>query len=93
MAKKSVLLKNTDRTTRSDAVAFLRQLADKLEAGQVHLVQGTREVAMDIPEKLILEVKVSDKPRRRMGTKRSLELELEWYTGTEAEPRADLELK
>ncbi|MBN2043794.1 MAG: amphi-Trp domain-containing protein [Anaerolineales bacterium] len=93
MSKKSVLLKNKERMSRADAAAFLRQLAEKLESGKIHLAQGTREVVMDLPAELVLEVKVDDKPRRRMGTKRSLELELEWYTGEDAEPRADLELK
>jgi amphi-Trp domain-containing protein len=93
MAKKSVLIKNKDRMAREDAAAFLRQLADKLESGKVHLVQGTREVAMEIPAQLTLEVKVDDKPKPRKGTKRSLEVELEWYPGKDDQPPASLELK
>jgi len=93
MTKKSVLLKNKDRMARSDAAAFLRQLADKLEAGQIHLVQGNREVALEVPEQVILEVQVDEKPKRQKGTKRSLEIEIEWRTGVDGELPASLELK
>jgi amphi-Trp domain-containing protein len=93
MARKSVLIKNEVRMARAEAAAFLRQLADKLDSGQIHLVQGTREVALDVPHQVVLEVQVDDKPKRRGGTKRSLEVEIEWYTGADGEPPASLELK
>jgi amphi-Trp domain-containing protein len=93
MAKKSVLIKSKDLVARSDASAFLRQLADKLEAGQVYLVQGNREVALDVPNKVVLEIQVDEKPKRHKGSKRSLEVEVQWYTDEEGEPPADLELK
>ena len=93
MAKKSVLIKNEKRMARGEAAAFLRQLADKLESGQIHMVQGNREVALDVPAQVMLEVQVDDKPKRQKGTKRSLEVEIEWYTGADGEPSANLELK
>jgi amphi-Trp domain-containing protein len=93
MARKSILIKNEVRMSREEAAAFLRQLADKLESGQVHMVQGNREVALNVPAQVVLEVQVDDKPKPRKGTKRSLEVEIEWYTGTDGEPPASLELK
>lgn len=91
MARKNVLIKSKNRMSRPDAAAFLRQLADKVESGKVALILGTDEVSLDIPAQVSLEVKADDKPKRR-GTKRSLEVELEWYTGVDGEPKADLKL-
>jgi len=92
MAKKNILLKNKERLPREDAAAFLRQLADKLASGQVHFTMGTQEISLELPAQVTFEVKVDDKPKRK-GTKRSLEIELEWYTGTDGEPPATLEMK
>lgn len=91
MAKKTVLMKSKDRLSRADAAAFLRQLADKVESGEVSLIQGSQEVSLEIPAQVTLEVDAEDKSKKR-GTKRSLEIEMEWYVGMEGEARSGLEL-
>ncbi len=91
MAKKTILIKSKERLSRADAAEFLRQLADKLEAGNVLLIQGTQEVSLEVPAQLTLEVDADDK-RKKRGTKRSLEIEMEWYLGAEGEAKSGLEL-
>jgi amphi-Trp domain-containing protein len=91
MAKKTVLMSSKERVSRTDAAAFLRQLADKLEAGSVSLIQGDHEVLLDIPAQVKLEVDAKDKPKRR-GTQRQLEIEIEWTVGVDGEPKSGLAL-
>lgn len=80
MGKETVLFSSEERHDRNSAAAFLRALADKLAEGQVILRQGERELVLDIPFHLVLEVKAEDE-QKRQGTKRSLEVELEWLEG------------
>lgn len=91
MSKKTVLMKSKDRLSRADAAAFLRQLAEKVEGGEVSLIQGDQEVVLEIPAQVQLDVEAQDKPKKR-GTKRQLEIEMEWYVGLEGEARSGLEL-
>ncbi len=80
MAKKNVLVKSDLRKNLADAAAFLRALADKIEAGQVTLVQGGNDVVIDLPETLSFEVEYYEQPKKR-GLKKQLEVELQWTEG------------
>ena len=91
MTRKSVLLSSEERVSRTDAAAFLRQLADKLEAGSVSLIQGEHEVLLDIPAQVKLEIQAKDKPKRQ-GTQRQLEIEIEWVMGVDGEPKPGVSL-
>jgi len=80
MVKKNVLVKSDLRKNLPDAAAFLRELADKIETGQVTLVQGGQEVVIDLPETISFELEYYEQPKKR-GLKKQLEIELEWSEG------------
>ena len=80
MAKKNVLVKSDLRKNLSDAAAFLRELADKVESGKVTLVQGGNDVVINLPETVSFEVEYYEQPKKR-GLKHQLEIELEWTEG------------
>lgn len=81
MGVETRLFKSKERHSREAVSDFLRQLADKVAEGRVVLRQGDSELAMELPENLVLEVQVEDEEKRNRGTQRSLELELKWYDG------------
>ena len=80
MAKKNVLVKSKLRKNLADSAAFLRELADKIESGQVTLVQGSQDVVIDLPGTVSFEVEYYEQPKKR-GMKRQLEIELQWSEG------------
>jgi len=80
MAKKNVLVKSDQRKNLSDAAAFLRELADKIETGQVTLVQGGQDVEISLPETVSFELEYYEKSKKR-GLKKQLGIELEWAEG------------
>ena len=80
MAKKNVLVKSDLRKNLADSAAFLRELADKVESGQVTLVQGGKDVVIDLPETVSFEIEYYEQPKKR-GLKRQLEIELQWTEG------------
>ena len=80
MAKEIVLFKSEERMDLQSVSAFLHQLADKLAHNQVILRQGTEEFTLDIPNHVILELKVEEEDRHGK-TKRTLEIEIEWIDG------------
>lgn len=75
-----VLFKSEEPKTRSEVASFLRQLADKVEAGSVTLRHGDAEQRVDIPQRLVLETKL-EREVKRDSEKMSLEVELEWRPG------------
>lgn len=79
MGKEIKLFKSEERKSRAEVSAFLHQLADKLAAGQVMLSQGNKEVTLNLPTNLILEVQVEDENKKSKGTQHSLELEIKWF--------------
>jgi len=82
----SVLFKSEDPMTRAQAAAFLRQLADKLDGGgDLTLSGGQGDVALAVPERLVLEVKAEEESKPGFDAhKRSLEIELEWKLGEDS---------
>jgi amphi-Trp domain-containing protein len=80
MAKKNVLVKSDLRKNLADSAAFLRELADKVESGQVTLVQSGKDVVIDLPETIGFEIEYYEQPKKR-GLKRQLEIELQWTEG------------
>lgn len=80
MAKKNVLVKSDLRKNLPDAAAFLRELADKIETGQVTLTQGGKDVVVDLPETVSFEVEYYEQPKK-LGLKKQLEIELQWTEG------------
>jgi amphi-Trp domain-containing protein len=83
MAKEVILFESEQKTDLQSAATFLHQLADKLAQNQVKLRQGEQEITLDIPNNLVLEIKVEEEVKKKR-TERSLELELEWIVGDDS---------
>lgn len=83
MGQEKVLLKSEERKSLAEAASFLRQLADKVESGQVSLVQADNELSFNLPGMVTLELKVEEEDKRGR-TKFGIEVEIEWYEGDEA---------
>ncbi|PIE15391.1 MAG: amphi-Trp domain-containing protein [Rhodobacterales bacterium] len=79
MGREVKLFKSEERQSRESVCAFLRQMADKISAGQVTLSQGKESITLNMPETLILDVQVEDEDKRRKGTQHSLEIEIKWF--------------
>lgn len=77
MSKKSVLFKSEEWKARQSAAALLRELAGKLEAGEVTLRRGSEEVSLMVPETVELEIEVTEKVKKHK-TEWELEIEIEW---------------
>lgn len=85
-----VLFKSEEPANRAKAAGFLRALADKVETGEVLLKQGETEVALEIPEALVLEVKAEREEKAGKPTKHSLEVEIEWAENARASGGVEL---
>jgi amphi-Trp domain-containing protein len=83
VGKETRLFKSEERKSRSDATAFLHQLADKISEGQVVLRQGQEEITLQLPHSLILEVQVEDEDKGAKGIQHSLEVEVKWFDDEE----------
>jgi len=83
MAKEMILFKSEEPKNLPDVATFLHQLADKLAQGQVILRQGNDEITLDIPNKVVLELKAEEEVKKNK-TQRSLEIEIEWIVGDES---------
>jgi len=77
MAKKNILFKAQEWKSRQSAAAFLRELAEKLDAGTVTLRRGEEEVVFSLPETLELDIELTEKVKPNK-TDRELEIEIEW---------------
>ncbi|OAQ21458.1 amphi-Trp domain-containing protein [Thermosulfurimonas dismutans] len=84
MAEKKVLFKSEEPKDRASVVAFLRDLVNRLEQGKFTFKRGAEEVSIEIPEQVVLEIKVEEKTKPGKN-KRSLEIEIEWNEGEKAE--------
>ncbi|MGB2962688.1 MAG: amphi-Trp domain-containing protein [Anaerolineales bacterium] len=80
MAKKNVLVKSDLRKNLPDVAAFLRELADKVETGQVTLVQDGGDVIVELPDTVSFEIEYYEQPKKG-GLKKQLEIELQWMEG------------
>ena len=92
MGKETRLFKSEERRSRPDVSAFLHQLADKISEGQVVLKQGQEEIALQLPQALILEIQVEDEDKGTKGIQHSLEVEIKWFDDEKGEG-SPLELK
>ena len=90
MGRETKLFKSQERKSRADVSNFLHQLADKISNGSVVLSQGGEDLALQLPENLILEVQVEDEEKGTKGIQHSLEVEIKWFDN---EQSGSLELK
>jgi amphi-Trp domain-containing protein len=47
--------------------------------GQVVLRKGQKDITLDMPYNLELEIQVEDENKKQKGVQHSLELEIKWY--------------
>jgi amphi-Trp domain-containing protein len=80
MAKKNVIVKSELRKTLPEVASFLRELADKVETGQVTLVQAGQDVIVELPDSVDFEFEYYEQVKKS-GLKKQLEIELEWIEG------------
>lgn len=85
MSKEKVLFKSEARQSVKEVAAYLRQLADRLEAQRITLSKGADELTLDLPSTVELEVEVEEEVKGKKGRKLQLEVEIEWYEGQEEE--------
>jgi amphi-Trp domain-containing protein len=83
MGKESRLFKSEEKHSRAEVSAFLHQLADKVNQGQVILRQGQEEISLVLPTNLILEIQVEDEDKKHKGIQHSIEVELKWFDADE----------
>ncbi|MFO8240196.1 MAG: amphi-Trp domain-containing protein [Dissulfuribacterales bacterium] len=79
MGQETRLFKSEEPKKRTEVVEFLRQIAERIESGEVVLRQGTEELVLQIPSNLILEVQVEDEDKKSKGIQHSLEIEIKWF--------------
>jgi amphi-Trp domain-containing protein len=79
MGKEVRLFKSEEHKTSAEVAEFLRQIAGKIENGEVILRQGQEEITLNIPRNLILEIQVEDEDKKTKGIQHSLEIEIKWF--------------
>ncbi len=79
MGNETRLFKAEERKNRSEVAQFLRQMADKIDAGEVVLRQGSQEQVLNLPDNLILEIQVEDEQKGNQVIQHSLEIEIKWF--------------
>jgi amphi-Trp domain-containing protein len=77
MSKKNMLFRAEEWKSRQSTAAFLRELADNLEGGEVTLRRGEEEIRFELPETVELEIELTEKVKKHK-TERELEIEIEW---------------
>ena len=83
MGKEIVLFKSEERKSIQSVAEFLHQFADKLAENKVILRRGTEEIQVNIPDSVILELKVEEEIKKGK-TQHSIEIEIEWIEGDES---------
>jgi len=77
-----VLFEHERRQTREETAAMLRDVADRLEAGEpVTLSAGGESMTLEVPANPTFEVKVERETSGAGTTELSVEFELEWKEG------------
>ncbi len=84
MGKEIVLFKREKRKSIQSVAEFLHQFADKLAENKVILRRGTEEIQVNIPNNVILEIKVEEEIKKKNKTQHSIEIEIEWIEGDES---------
>lgn len=93
MSNERKLFKSEEQKSRSEISAFLQQLASRIDQGQVTLGRGQEEISLQLPESAVLEVQVEDEDKGSRGIQHSLEIEIKWFDGDDAQGEGGLELR
>ena len=65
MGKEKVLFKTEEKRSRAEVAAFLRELAGKVDEGEVTLQRGDEKQVLQLPVQLTLEVKAEEEAIRK----------------------------
>jgi amphi-Trp domain-containing protein len=88
-----VLFETEERTSRADVAAYLRTVADRLDAGaDLTLAAGEQSTTLSVPDRPTFEVKVE----RETGggdPELSVEFEIEWQEGSDDGESAGLSVE
>jgi amphi-Trp domain-containing protein len=88
-----VLFETEKRQSREDIAAYLRAVADSLDAGEdITLRAGEQSVTLSPPATPEFEVK-AEREREDGGAEMSVEFELEWDEGADGEASGDLQIE
>ena len=82
MGRETILFKSEEKKDLKAVTAFLRELADKLDANKVVFMQGKQIVKVKVPSTVEMEVKV-EKEEGKRKTKKKIEVEIEWIVGAD----------
>ena len=82
MGRETVLFKSEEKKASIDVANTLRQIADKIDDGTMILKQGSKEITLEFPKNMVLELKIEEEQGKKK-LKKSFEIELEWVIGEE----------
>lgn len=77
MGKETVLFKYEEKMSSAEASSLLRQIAKKVEEGEIVLEQGKKKVNLSVPPRVEVEVKAEKEAGKKKSTMK-LEVEIEW---------------
>jgi amphi-Trp domain-containing protein len=79
--------------SRSDVAAYLREVADKLDAGgALEFAAGGHATSVAVPERLQFEVDVERDRHEQGASELEIEFELEWYEDEDGTASGSLEI-
>ena len=73
MGREVVLIKNKENKQKNAIAGILRQIADKIEHGNLTMKQGTGTFAVDLLEDMTLEIKVEEEKKQKVKCSFNLE--------------------
>ncbi|MGC9357523.1 MAG: amphi-Trp domain-containing protein [Anaerolineae bacterium] len=87
----TTLFESTERKEIQEIASFLQQLANKLRKGdsQIALSRGENNVTVELPDRMLFDVVVEEKPRK-LGAERRLTLTITWDEERTAEETTTL---
>ena len=80
--------------SRGDVAAYLREVADKLDAGgDLDFTAGGQSTSVRVPERVEFAVDVERDPGTNGSAEMEVEFELEWYEDEESTASGSLEIE
>lgn len=78
----TTLFKNKEKKDLQKVAKTLREMADRLESGEITLKAEAEKVTLKIPQEVTLEIKAEEEIKKE-ATEKKLEIEIEWEEKTE----------